>query len=189
MTAKLLKKSFDKYYSFPPGFWESVAGLGDIITAGKEQTIKKADQTEQYLYFIIEGSGGILLWNKNNFVCSDLLMENDFICDYLSFITRRPTPYEVLTFEKSTLFRVAYSDLSRFLDENPYGEKFWRYATQALYIDKHNQYIQAFTESAAVIYKKILMYEPDIVKRIPQKFIASFLGVTPQSLSRIRNEI
>jgi CRP-like cAMP-binding protein len=189
MTAEVLKKAFDTYYSLPVSFWDSVAALGDVIYVEKEKTIKAANQIENHLYFIIQGSGGILLWNKNNFICSDLILENDFICDFLSFITRRPTPYEVLTFEKSTLFKISYAELIRITDVNEYGERFWRHTTQALYIDKHNQYIQAFTETAAAIYTKILIHAPDIVKRIPQKYIASYLGVTPQSLSRIRSEI
>lgn len=188
MTAELLKRAFDKFYDFPISFWKSISNLGEIVHIEKEVTIKEPNKTELHLHLIIKGSGGILLWNNNNFICTDLLMDSEFFCDYYSFITQQPTPYEVMTFENSTLFRISYSALIEFINTNEYGDKFWRYATQALYIDKHNQYIQAFTVTAAEIYKMLLNYQPDIIKRIPQKYIASYLGITPQSLSRIRNE-
>jgi len=188
-VGKELKSTFDKYNSFPLEFWESISGLGDIVSVERETTLKEANKIENYLYFLLEGSGGILLWNKNNFVCTDMVLNNDFFCDYLSFITRKETPYEVITFEKSVLFRISYSALTTYLNTSENGDKFWRFSTQALYIDKHLQFIQTVTQSAENVYELLLQHQPEIVQRIPQKYIASFLGITPQSLSRIRRNI
>lgn len=189
MTAKELKTAFDRYYSFPVEFWESIFNLGEIITVEKETTLKKPYQTENYLSFIKEGSGGILIWNKNNFVCTDMIMNRDFICDYLSLITRKETPYEVIIFEKALLFRISYSALTDFLDKSEFKDKFWRYAVEALYIEKHFHFIQSVTITAENTYKLLLQHQPEIVQRIPQKYIASYLGITPQSLSRIRKNL
>lgn len=186
MTANDLKSTFDKYHSFPIEFWESLFRLGDVITVEKETTLKPPYQTENHLYFLKEGSGGILLWNKSNFVCTDMIIDMDFFCDYLSFITRKETPYEVITYERSLLFRISYTSLTTFLNKSEYEDAFWRYSTEALYIDKHLQFIQSVTNTAENIYKLILQHQPEIVQRIPQKYIASYLGITPQSLSRIR---
>jgi CRP-like cAMP-binding protein len=187
MTSFLLKQAFDKYHEFPLSFWEDIANKGEVLTLKSETTIKKAYEVENALYLIIEGSGGILLWNHNNFVCSDMVLEGDFLCDYLSFITRKETPYEVRTFEPCRVFRISHDSLTGFLEESEFCLPFWRYAIEALYIDKHQQYILSFTQTASEIYGLILKYQPEIVKRIPQKYIASYLGITPQSLSRIRN--
>jgi hypothetical protein len=100
-----------------------------------------------------------------------------------------PTPYQVITFEKSFLFRVSHSRLSAYLNESGYGDQFWRYALQALFTDKHNQYIQSFLFNAEAVYLLILEHNPQVIQRIPQKYIASYLGITPQSLSRIRRSI
>jgi CRP-like cAMP-binding protein len=189
MTAELLKNAFDLFYPFPLSFWKGIDELGETITVGREQTIKEHDKTEQYLYYIIEGSGGIFLWNNNNFVCSDMCLNGEFFCDYYSFVTQMPTPYQVITFEKSLLFRISHSRLSTFLNESGYADQFWRYALQALFTDKHNQYIQSFLLNAESFYRLILEYRPEVIQRIPQKYIASYLGITPQSLSRIRRSI
>ncbi len=189
MTSLLLKQAFDKYYTFPIEFWDSISYLGEVFVCDREIILKESHKKENYLYLIMEGSGGILLWNKSNFVCTDMVLERDFLCDYLSLITRKATPYEVRTFEKSKLFRISYSALNEFLLINDYGDKFWRYATNALYVDKHLQYIQTFTSTASDIYTLFQKYQPEIIKRIPLKYIASYLGITPQSLSRIRKEL
>ncbi len=189
MIAGQLKKAFDQFHSFPLSFWKSVSELGEVIEVKKETTIKKPGETENHFYLIIKGSGGVLLWNKSNFICTDFCIEGEFFCDYLSYITRQPTPYEVLTFEDSTLFRISYSNLTTFLDKHEYGDKLWRYSVQALYVDKHLQHIQSFSMTASEIYRLILKHQPDLIQRIPQKYIASYLGITPQSLSRIRSEV
>lgn len=186
MNAEVLKSVFDKYYEFPISFWKSFTELCSIKIFEKEQTIKKHNEIEDNLYFILEGSCGILLWNENNFICTDIVLENDFICDYLSFLTIKPSPLEVITFEKSKLLQISHSKLISFTNQNEFGDKFWRYANQALYEYKCLQYIQALTSSASEIYNRIQDYQPDILNRIPQKYIASYLSITPQSLSRIR---
>lgn len=119
-----LKSKFDNYHSFPIEFWDSISGLGEIISVESETTLKEVHKIENYLYFILEGSGGILLWNNNNFICSDMVFNNDLLCDYLSFITRKETPYEVITFEKSVLFRVTYAAIYSYLNSNENGDKF-----------------------------------------------------------------
>jgi CRP-like cAMP-binding protein len=189
MSAGLLKKAFDAYYEFPLSMWESFFNSGEIITTEKGQVLKKSNTKEAYLYFILKGSGGILFWNENNFICTDLLFDGDFLGDHLSFILQQPTPYEVLTFERSELFRISYNDLEKFTSESEYGDRIWRYGIQALYIHKHQQQLQSLALTAKDIYRLMLQHQPSILQRIPQKYIASYLGITPQSLSRIRSEI
>lgn len=188
MTATLLKRAFDVYYELPLTVWESMAALGEVLSYDKEQVLKKPGTADHFLYLIIKGSGGILLWNKNKFICVDMLFEGEFFGDYLSFIQQQPTPYEVLTFEPAELFRISYHNFDNFTRTNEYGDKIWRYATRALYIDKHYQQIQLLTMTAAERYAVMMQHQPFIIQRIPQKYIASYLGVTPQSLSRIRKQ-
>lgn len=186
MNPELLKSAFNKYYELPLDFWTSIAEFGVIIEVDKEATLKDPNSIENSLYFILKGSAGILLWNNNNFKCTDIVLDNDFICDYLSFLTSEPTPFQIITFEKSTLLKISKLKFLSFTEKNKYGDKFWRYAIQALYIEKNLQYIQLLTNTASDIYDKFQAFQPDILNRIPQKYIASYLGVTPQSLSRIR---
>jgi len=186
LVAKKMKTAFDQYFAFPQLFWETIANAGEVIQCESEFILKKSHSTEKYMRFIINGSGGILLWNKNNFICTDLVLENDFLSDYFSLLTRQTSPCEVITFEETTFFQINYDELIKITENSPWGDKFWRYATTALYIEKQGHYIQAVTQTATDIYNQILTFEPGVIQRIPQKFIASYLGITPQSLSRIR---
>jgi len=187
-TEETIKRAFDPYLNVPLEAWRSFTDLGEVTTTTKDQIIKKADTTEKYLSFILKGSGGILLWNNNNFVCIDLCYTGDFFGDYMSFLGQRPTPLEVITFEPSELFRISKANFDKLSNNNAFGDKICRFASEGLFIHKQKQQIDILTKTATERYIELQTREPNIIQRTPQKHIASYLGITPQSLSRIRNE-
>lgn len=186
-TAETIKQAFDPYFNVPLEAWKSFTGLGEIIVTVKDQVLKNTGEIEKYLHFIIDGSGGVLLWNNNNFVCIDLCYEGDFFGDYMSFLTQQPTPLEVITFEPSKIFRISRSNFEKVGFHSDIGNKICRFAAEALFIHKQQQQINLLTKTSAQLYDEIVAKQPNIIQRTPQKYIASYLGITPQSLSRIRS--
>jgi CRP-like cAMP-binding protein len=187
--AKLLKQGFDPFFQIPAREWEPLAQSGYMRSLNKETTIKEADKIENCLNLIVSGTACTLVWNENNFICTDLFFENEFALDFLSFITQEPTPYEVRTMENTEMFTVPHKAFEQFTLQSAYGDKIWRHALQALYIDKHYQYLQSLTMTATQRYKFFADHVGSLLQRIPQKYTASYLGVTQQSLSRMRRKI
>lgn len=183
-----IKQVFDPYFNAPIEAWKSFTDLGEIIATEKDQVVKQADTTEKYLSFILKGSGGVLLWKNNNFVCIDLCYDEDFFGDYMSFLTQQPTALEVVTFEQTELFRISKTNFDKLSYNTDFGDKICRFAAEALFIHKQQQQIGILTKTAAERYAELQSKQPQIIQRTPQKHIASYLGITPQSLSRIRNE-
>jgi CRP-like cAMP-binding protein len=187
-TEELLKKTFDPYFEAPLEVWKSFIEKGEVISAAKNEIIKSYNQTENYLYFILQGSGGIMLYHNNNYVCVDLCFENDFFGDYFSFITKQPTPLEVICFESSTLFRISRGSF-RELSQTEYGRIICQTASESLFIHKQQQQIELLSKTAEQRYREMLEKQPGIVQRTPNKYTASYLGITPESFSRIRKNI
>lgn len=183
-----IKQAFDPYFNVPVEAWKSFTDLGEVITTIKGQTIKDSDTTEKYLSFILKGSGGVLLWNNNNFVCIDLCYEGEFFGDYMSFLNQQPTRLEVVTFEASELFRISKANFGKLSNNTEFGDRICRFASEALFIHKQKQQIDILTKTATERYIELQARQPKIIWLTPQKHIASYLGVTPQSLSRIRKE-
>lgn len=187
MIAKHLKEIFTPYLDLDIEVWENFEKLGEIKTLPKETVLKDSNTTEKHFNLIIKGSGGNLIWNKNNFVCIDIAFENDFLNDYMSFTTQKPTPIEVRLFEDSTIFSISYNNFQKILEVSNYGEKITRLAVEAVFIEKQQQQIDLLTKTAKERYIELLQNKKG-VDRIPLKYLASYLGITPQSLSRIRAE-
>lgn len=186
---EIVKRAFDPYVNIPVEEWTSFTSLGDIIKTKKDETVKLMNTTEKYLYLILKGSGGVMLWNNNKFVCTDLCYEGDFFGDFMSFFLQKPTLLEVLTFEPTELFRISKPNFNRLVNSSDHGDKIWRLSLEALFVQKQTQQIEMITKTATERYIELLTKKPDVINRTPQKYIASYLGIQTQSLSRIRKII
>lgn len=186
MIAETLKKSFDKYFNAPIEAWQEFAEFCEPIKFEKDQVIKPQGTSEKYFYFIIKGSAGIFLWKENNFVCLDFAFENSACCDYMSLLTKEPTELEVVALEESEMIRISRENFHT-LGRKSIGQIIMQKTAEASFIDKQQQQIELLTKTAEDRYRILQAKFPNIDQRIAQKHIASYLGITPQSLKRIRN--
>ena len=137
---------------------------------------------------MIEGSCGLFVWKENNFVCLDLFLENNFFADDISLNTGKPSPIKIIALEKSTVFQISKSNIEQ-LKKTPMGNMLFMVGSEKDLNEKQNQYLEFMTKTAEERYLDILKNRPEFLQRIHQKHIASYLGITTQSLSRIRRKI
>jgi signal-transduction protein with cAMP-binding, CBS, and nucleotidyltransferase domain len=187
MIAVQLKKMFDPFVCLNIQVWENFEKLGIVNHFSKETVLKASNTKEKYLNIILKGSGGNLIWNKSNFVCIDIAFDNEFLFDFMSFTLQKPTPIEVKLFEDATIFRISHQNFQQTLVNGNFGEKITRLIAEASFIDKQQQQIDLLTKTAKERYVEQLQIRKGIEK-MPLKYLASYLGITPQSLSRIRAE-
>ncbi|MCU0384561.1 MAG: Crp/Fnr family transcriptional regulator [Flavihumibacter sp.] len=185
----IIKRVFEPYINIPFEEWNLFFKLGDVIVTKKNEIIKIAGSTEKYLYFILQGSGGVLLWNNNKFVCTDLCYEGELLGDFMSFFLQKPSLLEVVTLESTELFRISKENFNKLVCDVDYGDKFSRFTLEALFVQKQMQQIEMITKTATDRYFDLLTKKPDMIYRTPQKYIASYLGISTQSLSRIRKQL
>ncbi len=186
--SEIFKKTFDPYLNVPLNIWKTFAGEGDTIQTQKNEVIKAYGEKENYFYFILKGSGGIILYHNNNYLCIDLCYEGDFFGDYLSFLTNRKTDLEVICFEPCTLFRISRQNFQE-LSKTEYGRSICQSASDSLFIHTQTQQLELLSKTAEIRYVEMLEKQANIIQRTPNKYIASYLGITPESFSRIRKKI
>lgn len=187
MLPAILKKSFDIYFEAPIEAWTDFANLCETVVFEKDEIIKKQYAQEKFFYFILSGSAGIFLWKENNFVCLDFAFDHQFCCDYMSLLLKKPTPLQLVALEKSSMVKITSENFYR-LSQTPVGQIIVQISAETSFIDKQQQQIELLTKTAEERYKILEDKYPGIFLRVAQKHIASYLGITPQSLSRIRNQ-
>lgn len=185
---QILKTTFDPYFEAPLQVWTTFAQQGEVIETTKNEVLKKYGDKEKYFYFILKGSGGIMLFNNNNYLCIDLCYDGDFFGDYLSFLTNQKTDLEVICFEPCTLFRISQENFQQ-LAKTEYGKAICQVASDSLFIHKQTQQLELLSKTAEQRYLEMVEKRPNIIQRTPIKHIASYLGITPESISRIRKKI
>ena len=188
MLAKRLKKSFDKYFEAPLPVWEHFASFCELVTFKKNEIIKDANSIEKNGYFILSGSGGVFIWKENNYVCLDLMYEDAFFADYMSLITGQRSPMETMALEESEMLKIPKANIEQ-LKQTSMGQFIFLISAESSYVEKQEQQIDLLLKTAEQRYKELLLKQPQLIQRTPQKHIASYLGITKQSLSRIRKKI
>lgn len=186
MNELKLKQSFDRYFEAPIDVWKSFANLCEEVKFKKNEVVKPAGKTEKNAYFILSGACGVFLWKENNFVCLDIVLENIFFADHMSLITKKPSPLETIALEKTTALKISSSNID-LLKKSPFGNILFLLGAENSFVEKQQQQVDLLTKTAEQRYVELLEKTPEIIQRIAQKHIASYLGITTQSLSRIRN--
>ena len=87
------------------------------------------------------------------------------------------------------IWSIEYKNLQKLYQKSVIGVHIGRVISEELFIKKQTEQINLLTLSPTERYKKLLIEKPKIIQRTPLKIIASYLGVLPESLSRIRNRI
>jgi len=185
----LIKQIFDPYFEAPIEIWESFATFLEFNSYKKNEIIKHSEKTEKRLHIITKGSAGVFLWKENAPICLDICFEHEFFGDYMSFLTQDTTELFTQAIEETEMLSISFSDLNNLYKSSTIGINIGRVASEALFIHKQSQQIDLLTLTAEERYLKLLKKQPKIVQRTPQKIVASYLGITPESFSRIRKKI
>lgn len=188
MLAKILKKSFDKYYEAPIEAWARFASLCQVVEFNKNEVIKESHTAARYGYFLLEGSVGLFVWKENNSICTDLFLEFNFFADDISLFSGKSSPVEIRSLEKTKMLRISKSNIE-ILQQTKIGSVLFLEGEKNANIENQHHKIESMTLSAEKRYENLLKNKPELLQRIAQKNIASYLGITPQSLSRIRKNI
>lgn len=188
-TAKNIKKLFDKFFEADISVWEKFSSYLSYRTFEKNEIIKDHNSKEKFINIIINGSAGLFVWNGQDNVCINLYYENDFFCDYLSFLKQKETAIKSQALEKCEVWSISYDKLQELYQKSVVGVHIGKVISEELFIKKQTEQINLLTLSPKERYLKLLTERPEIIQRTPLKIIASYLGVLPESLSRIRTRI
>ncbi|MBN9298321.1 MAG: Crp/Fnr family transcriptional regulator [Filimonas sp.] len=155
-------------------------------TFKKGEIIKNANEEDLYLNIIVKGSAGLFVHNGRHNICITLFYEHDFLCDYLSLLKQEKTSIQLVALEHIELQSIEYSKLRKINESSITAAKIAKTVAEHLYIQKQEELIHMLTLTPVERYKKMLEERPDILRRTPLKILSSYLGVTPESLSRLR---
>ena len=155
----------------------------------KNTLLELQDRKPQYLYFV--GSGFMRLFYNNedgSEVTTHLATPRDFLASYLSFIHEKPATENVATVTDCEVLRIARPDLATIIEQSETFKKFSIVIFEHAIATNQARANDLATLTAEARYRKLLADRPEILHNVPVQYIASYLGIKPQSLSRIRRQ-
>ncbi|RYE26178.1 MAG: Crp/Fnr family transcriptional regulator [Sphingobacteriales bacterium] len=169
--------------------WDVFAEKMEQIDIAKNGLLLKAGQVENYLYFIEYGLLRFYFEKEEKEITFDFAFEGNFTSAYTSFLTRQPNTYNIQALVKTSIWRISYNHLQEIYNTTPNGQMVGRIAAEQLFIRKNKREASLLTETAEERYLNLLKEQPQLIQEIPLKYLSSYIGITPQALSRIRKRI
>ncbi len=172
----------------------------NIKTTGKifptyRKTIKKNEiithfgQIERKAYFLIEGITESAIEKDGELKIIDFVFPNNFICSYTSFLLQTPSEIQTKAITDCVIEYFFKEDLEEAYKSSIVANQFGRYVTEQFFISKLKREHDFLTKSAKEVYIDLIKERPEVLQKIPVNKIAKYLGIQPESLSRIRAKI
>ncbi len=155
----------------------------------KKAVIIETGEIANEVFFVVKGCIRLYCWRDGVELSTYFFTENMFAGTYDSFISRKPTRIAMEALEDTTVLALSYQSLENLYEAFPKMNEFIRKSIEQRFVILHDLFTSYLLNSPEERYVKLLSENPDLLNRIPQHLVASFLGVTPVSLSRIRNRV
>ena len=158
------------------------------ITLSKNEYLLTEGQVCRHLYFLEKGAlrGFYNLDGKE--ITHWFGFEKDFVTSFHSFITREPAVENIQLLEGSILWAISKETLTELFNSYHEIERLVRIAYEKYYIRLEERFVNAQFKTATERYENLLKNTPYILERVPLGYIASYLGISQETLSRIRGK-
>lgn len=158
------------------------------IVVSKNDYLLTEGKTCKHLYFLHQGAARGYYNLEGKEITHWFAFENDFVTSLHSFITGEPAVENIQLLEGSVLFSINKETLTRLLNDYHEIERVVRIAYEKYYIRLEDRFLNAQFKSATERYEKLVQETPHILERVPLGMIASYLGISQETLSRVRGK-
>jgi CRP-like cAMP-binding protein len=156
----------------------------------KNTIVSPYHKIEHQAYFLNKGIVKISMISSDGHErVLEFFFPNSFFSAYTSFLTQSPSNVEIATLTDCEVEVIKYADIKEAYKTSLLANKLGRMVAEHYYIHKTNREKDFLTKSAMDRYKNLIDQRPELVQQIPVQLIAKYLGIEPESLSRIRKAI
>ena len=188
----IFRQQLTKWVLFTEEEWAILAKQVTLKTLARKEHFVQAGEVCQELGFILSGSVRLYHVKDGEEITSYFCLDNEFICSYKSFLKQVPGCAFIQALENTLVLTFSHPAFQQLL-ANPITaykmERFGRLLAEEL-IFCYEDRVQAFvTQTPEERYATLLTSNARVLQHIPQQYVATYLGITPVSLSRIRKRL
>ncbi len=177
---------FKKFNPLSKEAEKAIAEISSIVTIKKNKDLQPIGHTCKTIYFIEKGVARIYYFKDDIDITEQFFFENSIIARVESLFTGKPSRKAIQILEDAEIIAINSTQLFKLYDTYPEIERLFRKIFEAAYVETVNRIEGMQFHSAEERYNALLNEAPNVLMRVPLKYVASFLGITQVSLSRIR---
>ena len=179
---------FKKYNLLSKEAENKISEISTIVNIRKNKDLQPIGHTCKTIYFIEKGVARIYYFKDEIDITESFFFENSIIARVESLFTGKPSRKAIQILEDAEIIAINANLLFKLYDAFPEIERLFRKIFEAAYVETVNRIEGMQFHSAEERYNALLTEAPNVLMRVPLKHVASYLGITQVSLSRIRGQ-
>ncbi len=187
----LLRRTIDSYASISDASFDRLCDSMRFSKVSKGKYLLRTGERARNIYFVCEGII-ISQWPdmEGNIHIKNFFLEGNFAASTVSALQLEPSNFSLQAIKNSLIISINYKKFKEVIYAHEDLKTFYiRYLEQKWILENERRQISFAVEHGIDRYKAFLKDYPGLINRVPLKLIASYLGITPTQLSRIRKEI
>jgi CRP-like cAMP-binding protein len=185
--AGYILKFIQQYIKIPEHDFNQFLPYFEVRSFAKREEVLRYGQTDDYLNLVVKGLLRKYVLVGKNEKTLQLATEGKVIQSEVSFHTRIPSNVIIETLEPSVLVSMRYDNVQYVLDNIPAAEQIGRQMMTYLFIKKDAKYFAQLNNTTRQRFLHYLKNHPQMLQRVPQKVLASYLEIKPETFSRLKH--
>lgn len=184
-----IRQYFEKFVELNDYIWSLFTESLTSESYPKNTVILNQGDVENYVSVVESGVVRFVIPDDENETTFGFAFDGHFFSAYDSFIFQKPCKYQIETITDTKVWRISHKDLNNLFLNTREGNAIGRQMAELFYVGKQKRELNLLTKTAEERYYSLFTLQPQLIKEIPLKYIASYIGITPQALSRIRARV
>ena len=186
----LVRKTIERFTRFPDDDWELLVPHLYTRNLKKHDLFAQEGRRANEVAVVVNGMLRHFYLKDGEEKTTYFYFENHLMCAYVACLTEKPSEITIEALSDCTLIVFPYDTVNRLLSDSPHWQKFCRTLAEYIVIGLEERMVGLLLATPEERYMQLLQgNKTKILERIPQHYIANYLGITPVSLSRIRNRV
>lgn len=184
-----LKSYLDKYISLTGDDEALLLDIVQLRNYDKKVHLISEGEVEEYFNFIVKGLARKYFVSGDEEIITQIAKEGEVICSSVSFFTGAPSEYYVETIEPTTFVSISKENIEKLYSVDRKWQRMGRLIITDLFLQKELWELERLRYSIQERFVKFLQDNPDLFQRVPQKYLASYLHIQPETFSRLKHLI
>jgi CRP-like cAMP-binding protein len=183
----ILQKYIDQFIDLPAEELEALINSIEVRSVDKKVRLTDISETETYLYFVIKGLARKFFYKGKEEIITQIAKEGELISSSVSYFSGLPSGYVIETVEPTTFYSLHHDRAEQLYSKYPKLERLSRLIITELFLQKEVWELERIRYSTKERFLRFMTDNPELFQRVPQKYLASYLNIKPETFSRLKH--
>jgi len=182
-----VRKFINQHIELTEEEFQTLASKLQLVSFDKKTKLVEIGEVATTFYFVLKGISRRYFYRGKQEVITHLIKEGGMMGSVISFLTGQPSRYALETIEPVTAYCLSKKDLDDLFLTDKKWEKFGRKIITAFFLQLEYQILDNIRYSTKERFINFMKHNPELVQRVPQKYLASYLEIQPETFSRLKH--